>query len=147
MKPSRITIHCSASDNGEPWSAASIRKMHIEENGWSDIGYHLVIQPDGEVEKGRPLNEVGAHVSGHNKDNVGICLIGETKFSKAQFESLRYQLDSICMIYSIPKWMIFCHNQYSSAMKQGKTCPGFGVNELLGWYLTGDLSALKASIY
>jgi hypothetical protein len=53
----RHIIHCSASTQGD---VAEIRRWHLA-RGWNDIGYHFVIRPDGEVEVGRMLHEIGAH--------------------------------------------------------------------------------------
>ena len=39
--------------------AAMIREWH-KTKGWSDIGYHFVIMPDGLCEEGRPLYRPGA---------------------------------------------------------------------------------------
>ena len=44
--------------------------------GTRDIGYHFVIQRNGEVDEGRPIEQTGAHVKGHNHDSIGICYIG-----------------------------------------------------------------------
>lgn len=134
MMPWRITIHCSATKNGQFVSAAEIRKWHLAK-GWSDIGYHLVIDVDGTVENGRGLNIQGAHVEGENEGNIGICMIGTDRFDPRQWAALRSKLDSILMIYPIKVWHLYCHNQFKSAIKQGKTCPGFDINTLLAWYI------------
>ena len=147
MKPARITIHCSDSRDGVRFPASWIRKWHMEHNGWSDIGYHLVIQPDGEVEYGRGLNRQGAHVSGENHHNVGICLIGKYLFTRKQFSALRYQLESICMTYDIPRWEVYMHNQFPSAIKQGKTCPNIPINHFLAWWLEVDCKALDTFLF
>jgi N-acetylmuramoyl-L-alanine amidase len=143
QKPYRITLHCSASRNGAELPIASIRRHHIENNGWEDVGYHLVIQPDGSVERGRPLNNQGAGVEGANQGNIHICLIGTDKFTRAQFDSLRYQLDGIIQIYNIRPWELWGHNQFPSAIKQGKNCPGLSINRLLSWYLVHREDALE----
>lgn len=145
MHPKRIVVHCSASPNGKRVDISEIDKWH-RARGWNGVGYHLVIQPDGEVQKGRPLNVQGAHCPEANKDSIAICLIGTDKFSKVQMGALRYQLDAVCMLYSIPQWEIYAHNQFKSAIEQGKTCPGFSINKLLGWYLTGDMRPLLGVI-
>jgi hypothetical protein len=75
-KINQIVIHCSATIEGEDKDAAWIRNLHVEKNGWSDIGYHFVVKLDGTVEKGRPLERPGAHVRGHNSDTIGVCYIG-----------------------------------------------------------------------
>jgi N-acetylmuramoyl-L-alanine amidase len=143
MLANKITIHCSATKNGDPVDIEAIRKYHKEVNGWTDIGYHLVIDVNGSVGKGRPLNEVAAHVGGHNTDNIGICLVGTDRFSEAQFAALRVELDSLLKSFTIPKWAIYCHNQFDTAIKQGKTCPGMEINRLLTWYHLRDETAIS----
>lgn len=77
-----IVIHCTASRAGQDLRAADIDKMH-QERGFACIGYNYVIDLDGTVEVGRPLNRDGAHcntagLSGksYNKHSIGICYVG-----------------------------------------------------------------------
>jgi len=76
MKPKFITIHCSATRPKHNCDANWLREVHVNQNGWSDIGYHFYITTDGKLNPCRPLNRDGAHVKGHNTDNIGICLEG-----------------------------------------------------------------------
>jgi len=71
-----ILIHCSATPEGRAVSMEEIRRWHIEERGFRDIGYHFVIEIDGRVRTGRPLDQVGAHCVGRNRDSIGICYVG-----------------------------------------------------------------------
>ena len=75
-----IFIHCSASPKGRNDTAAAIKSWHTEPKplgrGWSDIGYHYVIELDGAVVTGRPESRAGAGVKGHNKRSVHICYVG-----------------------------------------------------------------------
>lgn len=132
--PRFIVLHCSDTPNGSKVSVEAIREDHIVNRGFSDIGYHMIIQPDGNVENGRPLNKIGAHVEGHNNGAIGICLVGNNKYRKQQFQALRYKLDSLFLTYSIKKENIFCHSQFDTAIKQGKTCPNIPINVILCWY-------------
>ena len=70
-----IIIHCSDSPEGRNDKAEDIRKWH-KQRGFNDIGYHYVIDLDGTVEKGRPVEQAGAHCTGHNRNSIGICYIG-----------------------------------------------------------------------
>lgn len=70
-----IVIHCSATPEGRPVSVETIRKWH-RDKGWRDIGYHYVIDLHGRVHPGRPVEQVGAHVGGHNTGTIGICYVG-----------------------------------------------------------------------
>ena len=80
-----IVIHCSDSEWG---GVADIDRWH-KERGWDGCGYHFVItngvtkahddykpEADGLIQNGRDVEKPGAHVRGHNKYSVGICLIG-----------------------------------------------------------------------
>ncbi|WP_222937554.1 peptidoglycan recognition protein family protein [Spartinivicinus ruber] len=60
---------------------------HVQRN-WSGIGYHKVIQRDGAIENGCPEFWPGAHVRGHNRNRLGVCLIGRDEFTLGQLDSL-----------------------------------------------------------
>lgn len=90
-----IVVHCSATPEGLAIGRKEINSMHLA-RGFAMIGYHFVVKIDGEVQKGRDLDQVGAHVSGHNSNTIGICLVGgldvERKpantYTPAQFAAL-----------------------------------------------------------
>ena len=45
-------------------------------NGWSGIGYHFFVRKDGSIDRGRPIDKLGAHVQGMNGCSIGICAEG-----------------------------------------------------------------------
>lgn len=132
MIPRRITIHCSDTANGVAVPISEIDSWH-KQKGWSGIGYHYVIEPDGSLERGRPLNQVGAHVFGENEENLGICMIGRNKFTIKQFESLHRVIQELQMMYSIPSWELYGHYEFDSARKSGKSCPNMRISCLVLW--------------
>lgn len=71
----KIVFHCTATKASQDYDVNDIRRMHLR-RGWSDIGYHLVIKRNGEVQFGRPFSKVGAHVRGHNKTSIGVTWVG-----------------------------------------------------------------------
>lgn len=75
-KVSGLVVHCTANAEGVDIGAKEIKRFHVQERGWVDIGYHFVIRIDGTIEPGRDLNKAGAHVSGHNATTIGICYVG-----------------------------------------------------------------------
>lgn len=81
-------IHHTASPD---WSVDRIRKIHVEENGWDDIGYHWLIRKDGTIEAGRSMDKNGAHAKGRN-GFVGIALTGYDEFTAEQIASLKVLL-------------------------------------------------------
>ena len=74
-KIDEIIIHCSDSPEGRNDKAEDIRRWH-KQRGFNDIGYHYVIDLDGTIEQGRPIEQAGAHCTGHNRNSIGICYIG-----------------------------------------------------------------------
>lgn len=70
-----IIWHCAATKEGQDFTVDDIRSWH-KAKGWSDIGYHYVIELDGTVKNGRPVAVVGAHVKGKNAHSIGICYVG-----------------------------------------------------------------------
>jgi hypothetical protein len=52
------------------------------------IGYHFVLDVDGTKSTGRALDEIGAHVAGHNANSIGICMVGTDQYSTAQWGAL-----------------------------------------------------------
>lgn len=76
-----MIVHHSAGPNTSTnWAATvlSIWNFHVNTNGWCDIGYNWVIDPDGIVYEGRGggNNVKGAHFCGANSGTVGICMLG-----------------------------------------------------------------------
>lgn len=123
----KIVIHCSDSPHGRGDDAETIHRWHLE-RGWSGIGYHFVITESGEIQNGRPLYWQGAHVNGHNKDTVGICLIGRESFTDAQFASLGNLTKGLRKTYALEKKDVVGHSE----LDKGKTCPNFDVREFIG---------------
>ena len=72
---SEVVIHCSATRPSQDIGVAEIRRWHLA-RGWSDVGYHAVIRKDGRLEPGRSWWLNGAHVKGHNKGTIAVCMVG-----------------------------------------------------------------------
>lgn len=74
-KTTLLVVHVTATPPSADIGVKEVRVMH-KARGFSDIGYHFVIRRDGRVEKGRPENEVGAHVAGWNSTSIGVSMVG-----------------------------------------------------------------------
>ena len=72
----KIIVHCADTPEGRDVKTSEIKRWHTEERGWSDIGYHWVVELDGSVHAGRDEYINGAHCRGHNSDSIGICYVG-----------------------------------------------------------------------
>jgi N-acetylmuramoyl-L-alanine amidase len=124
-----IVIHCSYTPEGRDEKTAEIKRWHTEERGWSDIGYHTVIELDGTVHAGRPYEKIGAGVEGHNRHAIHICYVGgmdkSMKKSKdtrtvEQKKSLTFMLEYYKGLF--PKAVILGHRDFKGVKKD---CPSF----------------------
>ncbi len=76
---SHLIVHHSAGTNeAGDWAAVvrAIWDLHVNGNGWSDIGYNYLIDPDGIVYEGRGNDILGAHFCGANTNTMGVCMLG-----------------------------------------------------------------------
>lgn len=54
----------------------SMRNYHINTNGWTDIGHHLALMPDGKWVTGRPFNATPASIKGWNDKALAVEMVG-----------------------------------------------------------------------
>lgn len=138
----KLIVHCSDSTFGD---AREIDRWH-RERGFSLIGYHYVIcnghrtgkseystEVDGLVEYGRTVGMEGAHCFGHNRDSIGICLIGKTEFTKTQRIQLEQLLKRLMAEYELCPKDVFGHYEFDP----GKTCPNMDMHLLRASLLPG----------
>jgi hypothetical protein len=138
MRPiSEIIIHCTATradwwaDKTTAQKVARVREWHVEGRGWSDNGYHFLIDRDGTEAEGRPIERTGAHVKGHNTGTIGISLFGggggakdgsfEDNFTEEQGAALRKLVARLQTEYG-PNLKLSGHHEYAN-----KACPCFDV--------------------
>lgn len=122
----QIIVHCSASPDYMDIGANTIRQWH-KLRGWSDIGYHYVVRRNGEIEKGRPDEKIGAHARGANSRSIGICWIGVNSPSPEQEKSLFSLIHFLMGKYSVTIDNVLGH---SEAVKTSKTCPNLNMNRV-----------------
>jgi len=130
-----IVVHCSATPEGKHFSTETIRDWHVKGNKWSDIGYHFVVELDGKVKNGRPLERAGAHVRGFNKNSIGICYVGGMTADMKQPKDTRNdkQRESLINLLielkeQFPNAVIRGHRDYSP-----KACPSFDASSEYEW--------------
>lgn len=140
---SAIVVHGAWTKPGVDVGAAEIREWH-RDRGFTDIGYHYVIRRDGTQEDGRPVEQAGAHVQGHNANTIGICLVGgrdseghhtdhlseyekqevlwEFNYTKEQMTTLLALVDHLRGVHGNVE--VLGHRDYPGVTKR---CPGFDV--------------------
>jgi N-acetylmuramoyl-L-alanine amidase len=125
-KINRIFVHVSDTPDYIDIGVSSIRKWHVDGNGWSDIGYHYVIRRNGEIEKGRPDAKIGAHVRGANRDSIGICWVGRNNISPEQEKSLFSLISYLMGKYDVNGENVLGHKEADP----NKTCPNLNMDRV-----------------
>ena len=124
-----VVVHGAATPPSMDIGADTIGRWHVDERSWRSIGYHYVIRRSGELELGRPLEQPGAHVRGHNQNSIGICLVGgqnennnpDCNYTMNQYRVLEQLLFDLQGRY--PDAAIKGHRDLDT----GKACPCFDV--------------------
>ena len=72
-----IVVHWTETPTNKNIGSEEINKIHLE-SGLNGIGYHYVIRRDGSLQRGRPINIQGEHVTvnKHNERSIGIVFVG-----------------------------------------------------------------------
>lgn len=121
----KIIVHCADTPEGRDDRAADIRRWH-KAQGWNDIGYHYVVDLDGTIEPGRPIEKAGAHCTGHNADSIGVCYIGgcdkkmQPKDTRTDAQKASLLLLLKYLVAKYPGVTIYGHRDFAN-----KSCPSF----------------------
>lgn len=85
----QIVVHHSASIGQ---TVEDYARYHVQSKGWAGIGYHFVIEVNGDIVLCHPLTTISYNVAHHNTQSIGICLSGDftrQEPSPKQLQSLR----------------------------------------------------------
>lgn len=134
-----VILHCAAINTGQflAWSPdavlAEVDGWH-KARGWSGIGYHGLIMPNGVFMRARPFDRIGAHTMDRNRGTLGFLLVESRKithigtfddwFTADQNRVLRALLDDLRISHGVRR--VSGHNDYARRL-----CPGFRVSEWL----------------
>ncbi len=121
----------------------AIQDLHQNIRGWSDIGYHFVLDQSGRLYQGRPFLQgdaplesvpalaLGAHVGGHNTGNIGVCMLGcyhppytarcIDTLSPPTMDSLAVTFSFLSENYGVSPDNLRGHGQFPGA---STSCPG-----------------------
>ena len=150
----QIIVHCTAT-RPDWWEKKTINeqvkeveKWHVVDRGWKAIGYHYLVGRNGEVIQGRPIEMIGSHARGHNKDSIGIALFGgfgsdaddlaTEHFTPLQLAAAYDLIRKLQGQYNIKNERVIGHNRISS-----KACPGFRVQKWLAGMSLSEATAKK----
>ncbi|UPT72811.1 MAG: peptidoglycan recognition protein family protein [Elusimicrobiota bacterium] len=113
----RIVVHHTANfvtdgvktikTNKASWKAAvdhvhKAQDLHKRVRGWSDVGYHYMIDWKGRIFQGRPVDRLGAHTEGNNRGSIGVVLLGD-------FSRQRPPLEQVASLKTLLRWLISVH--------------------------------------
>ena len=85
-----------------------------------------MVKRDGQIELGRPIEKIGAHVKGYNRSSIGVCYCGGVNEEmKPEDNRTGHQIDSLLLLLNylkniFPKAVIHGHRDFST-----KACPSF----------------------
>jgi hypothetical protein len=136
-KPKMITLHHTAdpkppaSDYGSTMARMRAYQNAHQGRNWADIGYHYVIDKEGRIVEGRPLNLKGAHAgsSAANERNIGVAMIGNFQSgepTRRQYDALVSLVAWLCAEYDIGASKIYTHHEIKDwpGVSGATNCPG-----------------------
>jgi len=117
----RLVIHHSAT--GISATPQQFANYHVNSNGWPGIGYHFVVDHEGQIFYTADHTLITYGVAAQNKDSVHICLTGDfttnvpsdkqLAAAKALIDNYRYSMGT-----SFP---VVAHKEIAT---DGSVCPG-----------------------
>lgn len=136
-----IVLHHSATLDGETFSWDAIKKYHIEERKWKDIGYNFGIEKyhsKAVILAGRDISDIPAHTVGLNSKSIGICIVGNydtEMLDKDKKEALLFLLRTLMYLLDLSPENVIGHREYyilaqlnfadkKHISENIKTCPG-----------------------
>jgi hypothetical protein len=171
-----LTVHHQgAGINDDPDPVGTLRSIYYDHTvvqAWGDIGYHLLIDEAGRVYEGRwsgadpapcfggqptsdgrPQMSTGAHATGWNSGNIGICLLGDFTSrlpTAAARESLTNVLASLAQLCRLnPAGVTNFVNPVSGGTKTVNTISGhrdWEATECPGNLFYPELPALRSEV-
>jgi len=125
----------------------AMKNHHVGNNGWSDIGQHFTVFPDGTILTGRPLERIPACIYGNNSQSV--CLehfgnfdTGGDTMTLEQSQTIVQMTAMLLKKFNLPvnTFSILYHHWFdlstgvrNNGTRNNKSCPGsnfFGGNKV-----------------
>ena len=84
----------------------ALYQFHAENRGWGDIGYHYLIDEEGQIYQGRAGGDtvVGGHAYCNNIGTIGVAMLGNFDVeqpTQEQIKALQWLLDDLARTYDI----------------------------------------------
>ena len=138
-----IVIHCSATRVDKDYTPEKLERDD-KARVFNSAGYNYYIRKSGEIVSMRPLELIPAHVTGYNKNSIGICYEGgldpdgnpdDTRTEAQRQSIIRLLLD---LVVQFPDSRICGHRDLSQDLNGNgkiepdewmKMCPCFNAEE------------------
>lgn len=140
-----VVHHTALKIEGDPRPAVervrALYKYHASSKAWGDIGYHYIIDENGQVYEGRQGGEkvVGGHAYCNNVGTVGIVLLGNFEMeqpTQKQAKGLQHLLIDLGRTYGmdLKKSVQFHGKTFDAPIVRHKDllstlCPGYYLSE------------------
>jgi N-acetylmuramoyl-L-alanine amidase len=119
-----IVIHHSASDDGDPYI---FNRWHME-RGWPRIGYHYVIDKEGNTFRTNSIDTISYHVKNNNTKCIGICVVGNYEVDEVSDEVRAALMILIDQLRCVGEFELKGHRDFVNTL-----CPGSKLyHELFG---------------
>lgn len=125
-----IYVHCTDSPDDLDIGFREINDWH-KERGWMSpsgvsCGYHYIVRRNGVLERGRPDEDAGAHVAGHNHNSIGIVWVGRKKMDPRQEKTMLPVIRGLMNQYNVDITNVLGHYEKDPS----KTCPNLDMNRV-----------------
>ena len=123
-----IVVHCSATREDKSFTEHDLDVCH-RRRGFNGVGYHFYIRKNGDIKSTRPLERIGAHSRGFNRESIGICYEGgldaEGRAKDTRTEAQKVSLSALVgeLKERFPQALVVGHRE----LDPGKECPCFEV--------------------
>ena len=121
-----IVVHCSATREDKSFTEHDLDVCH-RRRGFNGVGYHFYIRKNGDIKSTRPLERIGAHSRGFNRESIGICYEGGLTASgqPADTRTLHQKASLVALLRELkrvfPRALIVGHHDLNPM----KACPCF----------------------
>lgn len=140
----RVFLHCTASDLPHLKGVAlaeEVNRWHLA-NGWAGVGYHFLVDKEGQVVTGRPLDLVpSAQLGKDGRGNLGTIAIsthGGWSFTAAGLQATKALCAAIAADYADQGGTVTFHGHCEI---DPRPCPVYSYKTLLGLNPAGIMGA------